>query len=462
MTILGNASWILTMNSSGRVIKDGAVLIQDDTIVDVGKTTDIKRNNPSEEFVDLNKHILLPGLVNAHMHSVQVLFRGLGADSEIKDWILRAKMPILTEASMKEYMSGLQLGFLESVKTGATTNVDNQDSRMENKITEKSIEFAEKLGFRVILARGFRPLEDIAQFTGYGLVGKLRVVGSPLKDEVIEHERLLKKYVNTEEKMVKIYMGMLLVAHMTEEGLMKPFELAEKYDSKLHFHLAENRVQQEDNVAAKGIRGVEWLDKMGVLGDRIQIAHGVWLSDNEVDLLSKNGGHVLHCAASNAYLSSGVANIPNYLKKGVNVALGTDGAGSNDTHDMMDTLRISARIAKITHPNEQVITAKDVLTMATIGGAKAQGMENEIGSIEVGKKADIIGLSLDKTRAIPVFNPYAAVIFALDGSDVSYVMINGKPIISNYTCLTVDESEIMGQAEKAASAIYSRILDNQQ
>jgi 5-methylthioadenosine/S-adenosylhomocysteine deaminase len=210
------------------------------------------------------------------------------------------------------------------------------------------------------------------------------------------------------------------------------------------------------------MRGVEWLDKMGVLGDRVQIAHGIWFDEKEIKLLGSKGGHVLHCAASNAYLSSGIANVPHYLKSGINVALGTDGAGSNDTHDMMATVRISAQVAKISHPNEQVITASDVLRMATVNGAKAQKMEDKIGSIEVGKHADVIGLALDKTRAIPVFNPNAAAVYALDGSDVSFVMINGKTIFQDYQCQTLDEQKIMERAEKAAIDIHTKVLENRQ
>ncbi len=451
MPILGNAAWILTMDSTNRVIKDGAILVDGDSIAEVGKTDVVKRNNPSEEFVDLNRHILLPGLVNAHMHSDQILFRGLGADAVVMDWIRQAKMPTLSSATLDELKAGIQLGYLESVKTGATMNVDNQDMRKDNKVTEICIDFAGELGFRIAVARPFRPQEDLPQKPGRP------AGGLPLREEVAEHERLLKRYRDQKDGFVRVYMGMLLAAQLSEEGLLAPFELAEKYNSKLHFHMAENKLQQEDTVQVKGMRGAEWLDKMGVLGDRIQIAHGIWFSDKEVKLLGENHCHIIHCAASNAYLSSGIADVPRYLKSGINVVLGTDGAGSNDTHDMMATLRLSAQIAKISHPNQQVITALDVIQMATLGGAKAQNMDKLIGSIEVGKKADIIGLALDKTRAIPVFNPAAAAVYALDGSDVSFVMINGNPIIEDYKFRTVDEHQIMEKAQKAALDIRGRV-----
>jgi 5-methylthioadenosine/S-adenosylhomocysteine deaminase len=456
MPILGNASWIITMDSSERVIRDGAIFVNGNTIEEVGKTDEVKRNNPSEEFVDLKRHILLPGLINAHMHSDQILFRGLGADAVVMDWIRQAKMPTLMNATLEELKAGLQLGYYESVKTGSTMSVDNQDMRKDNKVTGMCVDFANELGFRVAVARPFRPLEDLPVRPGR------TPTGLTLKEEKAEHEILLKKFMSDKKGLARIYLGMLLAAQLSEEGLLVPFELAEKYDSKLHFHMAENKIQQENTVEAKGMRGVEWLDKMGVLGDRVQIAHGIWFDEKEIKLLGSKGGHVLHCAASNAYLSSGIANVPHYLKSGINVALGTDGAGSNDTHDMMATVRISAQVAKISHPNEQVITASDVLRMATVNGAKAQKMEDKIGSIEVGKHADVIGLALDKTRAIPVFNPNAAAVYALDGSDVSFVMINGKTIFQDYQCQTLDEQKIMERAEKAAIDIHTKVLENRQ
>ncbi|MHA1917786.1 MAG: amidohydrolase family protein [Candidatus Ranarchaeia archaeon] len=454
MPILGNASWVVTLDSSDTVIKDGSVLVQDNTIMDIGKTDELKQKHPSEEFIDLKRHILIPGLVNAHMHSDQILFRGLGADSVVMDWIRKAKVPTLRNATLDELTAGLELGFLESVKTGATTNVDNQDARTENKITERSIDFAGRLGFRVCVARPFRPIEDMHKRPG------MPVQGNTIKEEFVEHERLIKQHQDPKDRMKKIYVGMFLASQLSDEGLLKPFELAEKYDLKLHFHMAENKDLQEKTQQVKGCRGIEYLDKMGVLGDRIQLAHGIWFSDNELKLLINKGGHVLHCASSNAYLSSGICNVPKYLGMGINVALGTDGAGSNDTHDMMATVRLSTQLAKISHPNEQVITAKDVLKQATIGGARAQNMDDIIGTIEVGKRADIVGLGLDKTRAIPVFNPYAAAVYQLDGSDVRFVMINGKTIIQDYGFKTVNEQEIMNKAEEAALNIRRKVIES--
>ncbi|MHA2059648.1 MAG: amidohydrolase family protein, partial [Candidatus Ranarchaeia archaeon] len=416
MPILGNASWILTMDAADRVVKDGAILVHEGVITEIGSNESIRQQNPSEEYIDCHSHILMPGLVNGHLHSDQILFRGLGANATLGEWSRQAKWPTLGLATLDELKAGMNLGFLEAVKTGATTCVESQDTRIENQITESSIGFAKLLGFRLAIARPFRPIEDVPPKSS----PPFRL--HPIKQEISEHERLLKKYGDSPNAMIRIYIGMRFVAPMSDEGLLSPYELTEKYNTKLHFHMAEVEAEQQNTVKTKGMRGVEWLHQKGVLGDKIQLAHGIWLSDNEIRLLKQSGGSVIHCPASNAYLSSGIADIPRYIKEGITVGLGTDGAGSNDTHDMMATLRLATQIAKISHPNQQVITAKDILHLATRGGAQAQSLENKIGSLEVGKQADIIGLGLDKTRAIPVFDPLAAAIYQLDGSDVRFVM----------------------------------------
>jgi 5-methylthioadenosine/S-adenosylhomocysteine deaminase len=432
------------------VKKNGAILVQDGIITEIGSTESVKRRNPNEELIDCQSQILMPGLVNCHLHSDQVLFRGLGENVTLGDWSRHAKWPTLGVATLDELKAGVNLGFLEAVKTGATMCVDSQDTRKENKITEASIGFTQQLGIRLAVSRPFRPLEDAT------LLSPPPFRLYPIKQEISEFEQLIKRYANSSSAMVRIYIGMRFVAHMSDEGLLKPFELVEKYNTKLHFHMAEVESEQQNTVKVKGMRGVEWLHKMGVLGKSVQLAHGIWFSENEIKLLKHSGGSVIHCPASNAYLSSGIADIPRYLKEGINIGLGTDGAGSNDTHDIMATLRLAAQIAKISHPNEQVITAKDVLHLGTQGGAQLQNLEKEIGSLEVGKRADIIGLGLEKTRAIPVFDPHAAAVYQLDGSDVKFVMVDGRIIVQNYQFQTVNEAKVMEKAEEAAQAIQSR------
>jgi 5-methylthioadenosine/S-adenosylhomocysteine deaminase len=276
-------------------------------------------------------------------------------------------------------------------------------------------------------------------------------------DEILERiGSLIQKWNSHSSGRVRVEFGPLSKPRCSTDTFQRMIQLARQLGVGIQMHTSETRDQTNFCIQEEGMRTVEWVDKMGCLDSSMQLVHSIWLSDKELDLIAARNAKVVHCPISNMILASGVARIPEMVEKGISVALATDGPGSNNNQDMIETLKTTSLLHKITSENANVFELADVAWMACRGGAEAFGQPEWIGSLESGKKADLILVDMDTPFAQPVHNPLSALTFCLHGSDVDSVMINGEFVMQGKRILVLDEFELLHECRKAAKALIAR------
>ncbi|NIN69734.1 MAG: amidohydrolase family protein, partial [Anaerolineae bacterium] len=238
--------------------------------------------------------------------------------------------------------------------------------------------------------------------------------------------------------------------------LVRTYEIAREWGVGMHMHVAEVKDDQEHTLREKGLRHVEWLDKIGCLGPDMQLVHTVWLSDREIDLVAERGAKIVHCPVSNMYLASGVARVPEMLARGITVALATDGPGSNNNQDMIETLKTTALLHKVTTLDAMVLQPEDVIWMACREGAETFGQPDQIGSLEVGKKADVVLVDLNTPFAAPVHRVPSALVYNVHGNDVDTVIIDGRVVMRDKEVMVLDEGALLEECRQAASSLMAR------
>ncbi|MEE9594556.1 MAG: amidohydrolase, partial [Candidatus Hydrothermarchaeales archaeon] len=261
-----------------------------------------------------------------------------------------------------------------------------------------------------------------------------------------EGEKLVKKYKKAEnngKNRVNVSFGPHAPYTCSETLLVKTKELADKYKTGIHIHVAETKKEVDDSVKEKGKRPFDYLDKIGFLGENVVAAHSTWASKKEINIMKKRDVKVAHNPIANMKLASGIARVPEYVEAGITVSLGTDGPASNNNLDMFEDMKMCALIHKVNKGDPSVVPAGQVLEFATINGAKALGLENEIGSLEVGKKADMILVDLDAPNLTPLTNPVSHLVYAARGCDVSTVLVDGKIIMEDRQLRTLEPGEVL-------------------
>jgi 5-methylthioadenosine/S-adenosylhomocysteine deaminase len=238
--------------------------------------------------------------------------------------------------------------------------------------------------------------------------------------------------------------------------MRRTFQLAKEWGMGTHIHVAESRAEVEIDLDKRGLRHIEWMESLGVLDSSVQLVHSVWLNDEELDMIARHGAIVVHCPVSNMYLASGVARIPEMVQKGITVALGTDGPGSNNSQDMLETLKTTALLHKVNTLNAMILLPEAVLRMVCRGGAKAFGLPHEIGSLEVGKKADVVLVDLNTPFAMPVHRVPSALVYNLNAREVDTVIVNGEILMQRKEILFVDEDALLCEARQACTRLFKR------
>ncbi|MBC7219612.1 MAG: amidohydrolase [Hadesarchaea archaeon] len=338
------------------------------------------------------------------------------------------------------YVSSL-LGCIENIRSGVTCIVDNHyGGKYYDEVVKAMIE----TGVRGCVPRG-----------GYevnAMEGLLEDRGRILSDT----ERLIRQWHGSANGRIMIGIAPMHPCFASKEFLIKAKELSDKYGVVYHTHTGESKKDQELNLAYHGKTDVALLDELGVLGPRYHAVHTVWISQKEIGMLAKAGAHVIHNPVSNMYLGSGVAPVPEMLAAGVNIALGTDGPASNNNQDLIQSMKFAACLHKVNKLDPAIISAKQVLEMATINGARALGLEHEIGSIEVGKKADITIVDMEKPHIAPVHDPIASLVYCANCNDVDTVIIDGRVVMEGGEIKTVDEHEILRKSYESVEELKER------
>ena len=427
---------VVTMDQKRSIIEDGSIVIRGNNILDVGPCEEVRRKHSVDQVIEAKQKIILPGLVSLHFHSDN-FSRGVGEHMGLGEWLDKIYYPMLKAMSPDDAYKAALVAYAEAIKSGTTTVND-----MYRHIPACA-EAAEKIGIRAVLSSEAADL----------------IEG---QETLQDNERAVVAKNGAANGRIKIWFGAEWVPVCSSEFFEKTRELADKYEVGIHVHLNESYEEVELCKKKFGQRPVEHVDSLGLLGNDVVAAHCVWLSDKEIKLLAKSNTQIAHCPVSNAKLGNGVARVPEMRAAGLNIGLGPDDAPCNNTVDMFEVMKYASLLQKATELDASIMPSSDVLQMATINGAGALQMGNEIGSLEPGKKADLILLDTASPRLTPIHlgrysNILPHIVYAAHGDDVHTVMIDGRIVLENRKLLCVNEGEIIKSATDAARELIGRI-----
>ncbi|MBD3917725.1 5'-deoxyadenosine deaminase [Paenibacillus sp. PR3] len=439
-TVIRDAN-IVTMDAAGTIVR-GDVRITDDRIVGVG---DEEEHFVPDQVVEARGRVLLPGFIQTHIHLCQTLFRSRADDMELMDW-LRTRIWPLEAAHDDEsvYLSAL-LGIGELIQSGTTTLLDMETVNHTD------------AAFRAMAQSGIRAISGKVMMDRAG-----EDIPSALQENtdrsLADSVALLEKWHGYDGGRLQYAFCPRFVVSCTERLLITVRDLAEQHKILIHTHASENKGEIELVEKQTGMRNIVYLDHLGLTSPRLVLAHSIWLDDTERTIIQRTGTKVTHCPGSNLKLASGIAAVPALLSNGVQVGLGADGAPCNNNLDMFQEMRLTAMIHKVQH-GPTSMNARTVLRMATIGGAEVLGLEREIGSIEVGKKADLILLDLNKFHAFPSYEAdlYSRIVYAAGRGDVDTVWIDGHVVMRGRVMTTIDEAAVLSDADAAISRLLGRM-----
>ena len=438
ITAIANGA-VITVDRNDTIYEDGAVIIEDGRIIDIGKSDDILSKYRKDHVIDARKHAVLPGFVNTHSHSG--IIRGTAEDLPLWEWLRKyidPKHHVLTPADAH---ASSKLCYTESVKAGVTTVLDME------RFMDRCADSAEEVGLRAVLAPYVSDKYD-----GY--------------EKPEDNYRLLAERNGAADGRVNVWIGIEHLMYCTEELYRKGAELASKHKVGIHTHGEESKEMAERITKEHGgRRPTKVLRDYGILGPRTVLAHCVWLDDEEMKILAETKTSVAHCPVSNFKLASGVARVPEMLGLGITVGLGSDGVEENNRIDLMQEMKMAGLIQKGTHRDATLMPANKLLRMATIDGATALGLGSEVGSLEKGKKADITILDLNQPHLTPVLhgefhNVVSNIVYAAHPHDVLTVMVDGEILMEDRRLAHLNEQEIIDVATEAAKGVLGRMKES--
>ncbi|HZJ46469.1 MAG TPA: amidohydrolase [Pyrinomonadaceae bacterium] len=431
LLILGGT--VVTMDANRRVLEDGGIAISAGRIVAIGPRVEIERGYQSQTTIDAKGKLITPGLINGHTHIPMVLFRGLADDLDLQDWLTKYIFPAEAKNVSEEFVRvGTRLGLAEMIRGGTTTYCDMY--YFEDAIADET----SKAGVR-------------------GVLGET-VIDFPVADNKTNADAMA--YV---EKFVKRWQGNDLIVPaiaphapytVSEEHLKAARAFSDRTGAPIVTHVSETKKELEDSLKAKNGSPVQYLERIGFLNDKVIAAHMVWPQGDDLETLKRRGVGVIHNPQSNMKLASGVAPVPKMLAEGLLVGLGTDGAASNNDLNIWEEMDTVAKLHKVFSGDPKIISALQAFELATIRGAQALHLDKEIGSLETGKRADLLLIERDSLNQTPMYNLYSDLVYATKANDVETVIINGRIVMRDCKLLTLDEPTI----KKDASVFRERII----
>ena len=423
-----SARYVITMDAGRRVIENGAVAVRGEQIVAVGSRSDIDRDYQPQHRLDRPDALMAPGLINTHTHAPMVLLRGIADDLRLQDWLEKYIFPAEARNVTPDFVRwGTRLACLEMLEGGTTTFTDMY--YFEDVIAET----AKECGMR-------------------GVLGET-IIGFPSPDAKTPADALRL----TEKFLVRFHDDPLItpapaphaIYTNSDQTLRDARALANRYSAPVLIHLSETRRENEESLAKRGKTPTAALDALGFFNGRTVAAHAVWVDDADLEILRARHVGIAHCPSSNMKLASGVAPVVKMLALDLAVGLGPDGpAGSNNDLDMFEEMDLASKLQKVTTLDPQALPARQALEMATIRGARALGLEKQIGSIEPGKRAEFITVRLDRPNAVPLYDVYSQMVYALKASNVRDVMVNGREVVLDGRVLTLDAAQVLAQGEE--------------
>jgi 5-methylthioadenosine/S-adenosylhomocysteine deaminase len=424
---------VVTMDAARTILSEGSVAVRGDSIVAVGPQTEIDSKYKGAQTIDARGRLVLPGFINGHTHVPMTLFRGLHDDVTLNDWLYKYVFPAEAKNVNEEFVRwGTRLAAAEQIRSGVTTFADMY--YFEDAVAEET----KAAGMRGVLGETFIdfPAPD----------------NKTHAEALAYTERFLQRWQG--DALIHAAPAPHSIYTCSKQTLQDAAALARKYHAPILIHVSEMKKEWEDSEKKNSFSPVAYLDKLGVLGRDVVAAHCIFVDEADRKILAAKQVGCVHNPSSNMMLASGVSPVPEMRASGIAVGLGTDGpAGSNNDLDVMEEMDLAAKLAKITKMDPLALNAKAVVEMATIDGARALHMEKEIGSLEAGKKADVVVISLDEPNAVPMYDIYAQLAYALKGSDVETVIIGGRVVMRNRKLLTVNEEEVLGRAREYRKSV---------
>jgi len=424
---------ILTIDKIGNIYQQGSVIVKDSNIIDIATTLELEQKYEAKTVIDATGKIVMPGLINTHNHLTMTVFRGLADDLQLQDWLNEYIFPAEAKfVNAQTVRIGSELAMIEMIRSGTTTFNDMYFYQDEVAMA------AQKIGMRGVVSESFIDFP---------------VPNNPTTTHTEEYIRMMyEKYKNDE--LITVGVAVHSPYTCSAELIKKGMELANELGLNYHIHVAETKWEYDLFMEKHGVSPVKYLDNLGVMQKNVVAAHSVWLNEEDIKIYAERQVGVAHNPECNMKLASGVAPVPQLLEANVKVGLGTDGTASNNNLNLFQEMQTMSLIHKLWSKNPTAIPAKTALQIATIGSAKVLGLDHKIGSLEIGKKADIILLDITKPNTTPLYDVYSALAYSFSGSDVTDVIINGKQIMRNSLIITVDEKEIIEKVNQLSKEIY--------
>lgn len=431
------AKYVVTMDASHRVIQDGAVALRGARIAGVGSEAEMAARFQPRHVLNKPDSILTPGLIDTHTHAPMSLFRGIADDMRLEDWLTKFIFPAEAKNVTAEFVRwGTRLACLEMLQSGITTYTDMYY------FEDTEAETAKEAGVRGVL--------------GETVIGFPAPDHKTWQDSLAATERYIQRFERDE--LITPAVAPHSIYTTSDEALVAAHKLAMKYKVPLLIHLAETQHEREEALAKRMQTPTQTLEKLGLLDGRVVAAHAIWEDDGDLAILKAHGTGVAHCPSSNTKLASGIARVADMLKLGISVGLGTDGfAGSNDTADLLAEMGLAAKLQKITAKDPTVLSGEQAMEMATTGGARVLGKQGDLGSLETGKLADLVTISLSRANAHPLYSVYSYLAYAVKAGDVEDVFVNGREVVSARKVLTLNAPEIYAKAEMYRNQILASL-----
>ncbi len=431
-TIFENAR-VLTMNKNREVLTDVNVTVEGNIISKISKD---RPRISGARYIDCRGKLLMPGLINGHCHASMSFFRNFGNDVSLKTWLEDYIWPIEAYLTGEDIKKGAKLDCLEMINNGVTTFVDMY---YEMDCVAQAVE---EMGNRAVLTRG--------------------ITKDSVDEAIGDQTEFFRKWNGACNDRIRVMVGSHAIYTNDERALMMEKDLADSLGTGINIHVSETRKEVEDAEKELGMSPVQYLDKLGLLNNKTIAAHCVWLSDRDIEILAQRGVSCVYNPASNMKLASGFMPLEKLLKSGVNVAIGTDGASSNNEQDLFRDMTLGSLIQKGKNLDPKAASASTMLELATINGAKAIGREDDLGSIEVGKKADIIVIDFNDINLRPYPEDIeAALVYSTSGKDVCLTMVDGKILYEDGKFTLANKNTIIDEAEKAWKMLIKRSREDE-
>ena len=441
---------IITINPKREIITNGAVAVTGGEIVAVGKTKDLVEKYPAKKRFNCNGNVLMPGLIDTHVHLAQAMIRGCADDLGLLDWLIKRVWVLQGSYTEADGKASAALCALEMIKSGTTSFVECMLAEVYgfDGVAETIIES----GMRAALGKIVMDLPAYAQAENVMHPGMVEDGQTSVNNTLAAYD----KWHGAADGRIQVWFGPRTPGGVTPGLYDQISALARERDMGITVHLSEVREDLE-YAASQGYRSpIAFAQAHGLLGPRSVLAHCVWTDENDWKLMAETGAHVTHNPASNGKTATGIAPVQGMLAANVNVALGCDGGPSNNSYDMIRDMRLVSYLANLREEEPTVVPAETVLEMATINGAKAMGIEDQAGSIEVGKRADFIVIDMDKPHLTPAPDPVSTIVYAAHGSDVDTVVIDGQLIMEKRKVLTLDEESVLDEARRRFPQVMKR------